>query len=344
MSLFNKKYIAKQIAVAPNPDPARPTAFKEWAADISSGKIATHSEVSLHGPFVQKVLIQGLGYRGPIGNDTYDVTHEQGIIRGSVDVALGAFAHGEAKIIAPFELKGADTKNLDAIMAGRAKTPVDQAWEYANNNAGSKWVLVSNYLEIRLYSYADGRQEYEPFDLTRLAEPAEFARVQLLLSAEHLLGGRTAELLAESKRENKDITNRLYEDYKVLRSDLIGEVRRECPDLDPLQAIRIGQTILDRILFIAFAEDTGLLPGKILEQAFETNNAFAPAPVWSNFVGLFKAIDEGSPPLKVPRYNGGLFAPDATIDTLAMPDPDPQSVRGRCDRGKHRNRQALAVD
>jgi len=90
--------------------------------------------------------------------------------------------------------------------------------------------------------------------------------------------------------------------------------------MEPLAAIRLGQTILDRILFIAFAEDTNLLPRNILEQAFETRNAFAPAPVWQNFLGLFKAIDEGSPPLKVPRYNGGLFAPDDTINALAMPD------------------------
>ena len=57
MSLFNKKFINKQIAVTPNPDAASVAAFKEWAADIKSGKIATYSEVSLHGPFVQKILV-----------------------------------------------------------------------------------------------------------------------------------------------------------------------------------------------------------------------------------------------------------------------------------------------
>ncbi len=153
-----------------------------------------------------------------------------------------------------------------------------------------------------------------------MGEPAEFARLQLLLSAENLLGGRTEVLLAESKRENRDITDRLYADYKLLRSDLIGEVRKELPDLDPLDAIRVGQRILDRILFVAFAEDTGLLPSKILERAFETSNAFAPTPVWANFLGLFKAINQGNPPLKVPRYNGGLFKPDPVIDALNVPD------------------------
>ena len=319
MSLFNKKYVGKQIALPPVPDGARVAAFRGWADSIKSGRIAQLKETELHGPFME-LMIKALGYTGPVGSDSYDITQEKAIVQGAVDLALGHFTHGERKIIAPFELKGADTKNLDAIMPGRAKTPVDQAWEYATNNVGSKWVLVSNYLEIRLYSYGEGRQAYEVFDLARLHEPHEFARAQLLLSAESLLGGRTAELLAESKRENRDITDALYRDYKTLRSDLIGEVRRECPEMDPLAAIRTGQTILDRILFIAFAEDTGLLPTKILERAFETGNAFNPAPVWGNFLGLFKAIDEGSPPLAVPRYNGGLFKPDAVINGLAMPD------------------------
>lgn len=320
LSLFNKKFIKKQIAVAPTPDTQRVAAFKEWAADIKSGKIATHSEVSLHGPFVQKILVEALGYSGPIGNDAYNVTQEKGITRGSVDVAIGSFEHGEGQILAPFELKGADTKNLDAIMSGRAKSPVDQAWEYATNNVGTKWVLVSNYLEIRLYSYGEGRQVYETFDLSKLHEPAEFARIQLLLSAENLLSGRTFELLEESRRENKDITNALYLDYKKLRSELIEQVRRELPDLDPLAAIRTGQKILDRVLFIAFAEDTRLLPKNTLENAYKHADPYHPRPVWETFLSLFKAIDEGSEPLKVPRYNGGLFATDNTINSLKMPD------------------------
>lgn len=319
MSLFNKKFINKQIAITSAPDATKVAAFKSWAESIKSGRVASLKETELHGPFME-LLIKALGYTGPVGSDAYSITQEKAIVQGSVDLALGQFSDDERKIIAPFELKGADTKNLDAIMSGRAKTPVDQAWEYATNNVGTKWVLVSNYLEIRLYSYGEGRQVYETFDLSKLHEPDEYARAQLLLSAENLLSGKTLELLEESRRENKDITNRLYEDYKALRSDLIGEVRRERPDLDPLLAIRTGQTILDRILFIAFAEDTGLLPARILESAFQTTNAFAPAPVWTNFQGLFVAIDKGSTPLKVPRYNGGLFAPNDIIDSLSMPD------------------------
>jgi type I restriction-modification system DNA methylase subunit len=320
MSLFNKKTITKTIALAGPPDPVRLAVLQHWAETIRSGAIHSQKETSLHGNFKQKILVEALGYTdfNPSGAWTVDVEAQIGA--GSVDLALGHFDAAHRKIIAPFELKGAKTKNLDSIMPGRAKSPVDQAWEYATNNVGTKWVLVSNYLEIRLYSYSEGRQFHEVFDLAKLHEPEEYQRFTLLLSAENLLGGRTAELLDESRRENKEITNRLYADYKVLRQDLIGAVRTARPDMDALHAIRLGQTILDRILFIAFAEDTSLLPPKTLEKAFTNSDPYNPRPVWQNFLGLFRAIDEGSAALGIPRYNGGLFKRDTEILELTVSD------------------------
>lgn len=325
MSLFNKKTISRAIAPAiPSvdaPDASKRALLSQWAATIKSGEIETQKETALHGNFKSKIIVEVLGYRDFNDSGAWTVDVEAQIGAGSVDLAFGHFTADTRNIIAPFELKGAKTKNLDAIMPGRAKSPVDQAWEYATNNVGTKWVLVSNYLEIRLYSYGEGRQTYETFDLRSLHEPEEYARAQLLLSAENLLGNRTADLLEESRRENKDITNRLYADYKTLRSDLIGEVRRERPDMDPLAAIRTGQTILDRILFIAFAEDTSLLPPKSIEKAYEHADPYHPRPVWETFQSLFNAIDTGLPKaLNIPRYNGGLFAPDETINALAIPD------------------------
>ncbi len=149
MSLFNKKFIGKQIAVQQTPDSARLTAFREWAASIASRRVESLTEVQLHGPFMD-LMIRGLGYRGPVGDGDYTITQEEAVVRGAVDLAIGHFGD-ERRIVAPFELKGADTKNLDAIMPGRAKTPVDQVWEYATKNPGTRWVLLSNYLEIRLY-------------------------------------------------------------------------------------------------------------------------------------------------------------------------------------------------
>ena len=107
--------------------------------------------------------------------------------------ALGHFeaAGNVKKVAAPFELKGPDTKDLDHIMPGRGKTPVQQAGEYGNDAPGAKWVLVSNCVEIRLYGYGRGRRSYEVFDVSQLDEPNELRRLLEILSARNLLGETT---------------------------------------------------------------------------------------------------------------------------------------------------------
>lgn len=320
MHLINPKTLARHLSDI-KPVPAdHSERLAAWGEMIRSGRVNSIKETALHADFKSNIVEAVLGYTSAASGAEHTVTSEQTILRGSVDLALGHFSEERSRILAPFELKGAKTKDLDAIMPGRAKSPVQQAWEYATNAPGVKWVLVSNMVELRLYGFGEGTAAYERFDLAQLTEPAEYARFLLLLGAENLLSGRTAELLKESRREDKDITDALYGDYKTLRGILISSVRSQLPDIDPLEAIAAAQTVLDRVLFTAFAEDTGLLPARILAKAFEHADPFNPRPVWDNFKGLFTAINSGNKALNVPPYNGGLFAPDPVVDQLQIPD------------------------
>lgn len=319
MNLFNRKTLKRSINPAPIPA-EHLAALDAWADMIRSGRVYSLKETALHGQFAAKIIESVLGYHGPAGGADYTVATEQAILRGSVDLALGRFGGKTPEILAPFELKGADTRDLDAIMPGRNKTPVQQAWEYAMNARGVKWVLVSNMIELRLYGFGEGTTAYEDFRLDRLTDPDEYARFMLLLSADSLLSGRTLDLLKQSRAEDRDITDSLYQDYKALRLKLIRAVQAADPAIPPLDAIATAQTILDRVLFIAFAEHTGLLPEKTLSQAFVTRDPYNPRPVWDNFRGLFNAIDKGSDALKIPRYNGGLFRQDDTINALTLTD------------------------
>lgn len=317
--LFNRKTLSRNIQPAPIPADHLAT-LEEWADMIRSGRVYALKETALHGQFAVKIIEGVLGYHGPVGGTDYTVSAEQAILQGSVDLALGRFGGKVPEILAPFELKGAKTKDLDAIMPGRNKTPVQQAWEYAMNARGVKWVLVSNMIELRLYGFGEGTTAYEAFRLDRLTDPSEYARFMLLLSADSLLSGRTLDLLKQSRVEDKDITDSLYQDYKDLRLSLLSAVQKADTSIAPLDAIAVAQKILDRVLFIAFAEDTGLLPDNTLSQAFVTRDPYNPRPVWDNFRGLFNAIDKGSDALKIPRYNGGLFRQDDTINALTLPD------------------------
>jgi hypothetical protein len=215
-------------------------------------------------------------------------------------------------------LKGASTKDLDAVMSGRNKSPVQQAWEYAMDAKGAKWVLVSNYREIRLYAIGYGRKDYEAFDLTAMTDVKRYHRLMLLLSAENLLSGNTLKLLKDSEATEKEITKQLYAEYKAARSHLIDEIIKTNNGASPLDAVRLAQTILDRVLFVAFAEDKGLLKKETLKDAYETKNLYSPQPAWENFKGLFNAIDKGNTGLNIPGYNGGLFASTPAIDALNL--------------------------
>ena len=249
---------------------------------------------------------------------TVVVEHPAGA--GSVDLALGHFRGAERRVFAPFELKGPKTRDLDAIMPGRAKSPVQQAWEYAVDLPGSKWVLVTNMLEVRLYAFGHGRDAYETFDLRRLNELDELKRLWLLLGAEQLLSGVTAALLERSARAKRKITEDLYTDYKQLRDRLLEHLDATHPKVGRSAAIEHAQTILDRVLFIAFAEDTGLMPEETIRRALAQQNAFAPVPLWRIFQGLFAAIDRGDAGQGIPAYNGGLFAPEPSLDALSVSD------------------------
>lgn len=316
MALFHQRVIEKHAKHIQDIPPHHAETLGKWAENLERG--IYDSETQNDGEFIQRILIDVLGYVGSSDGLKWTVAKNQPVGKGNVDVALGHFTADNASILAPLELKGAKTRDLDAIMAGRNKTPVQQAWEYAMDAKGAQWVLVSNYREIRLYAVGYGRKEYESFDLSDLRKPEHYARFILLLSAQNLLEGKTLSLLKESEKAEKDITDQLYADYKILRRRLIDTIGKDNPDKDPLDVIRYTQTILDRILFVAFAEDKGLLPDKTLEKAYETQNPFNPQPVWENFKGLFQAINKGNAALNIPGYNGGLFADDADLNNLTI--------------------------
>jgi hypothetical protein len=300
-------------------------AAASYAQTASTPRFAKQKETAVRQLFFEKVLGEILGYK-QIGSETsYTLAFEYPIRHGSVDVALGRFGRSDVpdEIISPFEFKGPGTADLDAIMPGRGRSPVQQAWEYAIDAPGSRWVLVSNCLEIRLYAFGRGRDAFELFDLRKLEDDKELERLFLLLSADQLLGGGTEALLRQTDSAYRDITGRLYQDYKKLRDQLIAFLTGETsgPKLAMMQAIEVAQKILDRILFIAFAQRTDLLPDKLLERAKNARNEFSPQPLWQNFQALFQAVDKGNDHLHIWEYNGGLFAHDAIADSLTIPDP-----------------------
>jgi type I restriction-modification system DNA methylase subunit len=317
--LFNRRFLNQRALAQPTP-PEHKKRLCDWANAIRGDALRKQKETEVRGPFIQRFFVEILGYQ-PFGNGIeWTINDEKRTGSGSADTALGRFNADAKTVVAPVELKGADTPDLDAIMPGRYKSPVQQVWEYAMDTPGCQFLLVSNMLEFRLYAVGHTRQVYERFDILELADSdAAYQRFRLLLSAENLLGGATAKLLRENAQAEKAITQKLYSDYKTWRvSLLLALMQNNAREAEAM--IEPAQKLLDRVLFVAFAEDRGLLPSKSLELAWKHRDPYHTRPIWDNFKGLFLAIDKGNAGLGIPAYNGGLFAPDPALDDLVVPD------------------------
>ena len=321
--LFSPKLLKSRFPAQPLPE-AHHSALAQWAAQLKGG-LGQLKEEAIRTSFLRLFFVDVLGYSmvgSPGGVWTLDL--ETQASRGAVDACLGTFTHDRAgaqrQIVAPLELKGPKTSNLEALMPGRHKSPVQQAWEYACDLPGSQFVLVSNCDEIRLYALGYGRAVFESWSAAELLEPARYASFVGLLKADNLLSHATQELLKANAAQEREITQALYNDYKTLRQELILGLHHlnACVTFHALVAH--AQKLIDRLLFIAFAESRGLLPQGSIKRAATEVNPYNPLPLWSNFVGLFKAVDVGNPYLKIPPYNGGLFAPDAALDALTVSD------------------------
>ncbi len=246
---------------------------------------------------------------------------------GTADGAIGIFEPGCDPIpIAVIELKGMDT-DLD-FDRFNGRTPVQQCWDYLNALPDCPWGIVSNFVSIRLYHRNKTPLAYEEFHLHELSRTSRFREFFYLFERDGLLTSnlgqppRALSLLEKSDAQRLEVGDRLYAVYSQHRLRLIRHlqtVQRKSKDA----AIRIAQKLLDRIIFIAFCEQRGLLPDKSLEKAYETLPPFSKVtnPRWRNFIDLFQAIDTGHKSLDLKNgYNGGLFRHDPEVDDLQLED------------------------
>ncbi|MFH1469604.1 MAG: N-6 DNA methylase [Pseudomonadota bacterium] len=335
-TLFHPRLLRDRLArhVFPPDLDTRRERLTPWIERLRSGQLAAANEVQLHGPFLQGVFGGVLGYRTwDQPSPGFDL-HQEVPVRGGkqVDGAIGWFGAGADRIHIPIELKGA-SKSLDAA-GSRALTPVQQAWDYANRTSGCRWIIVSNYRETRLYSSAHSMEDYEVVRLDDLDRDDAFRRFWLLLSRASILpdapGGRAYldEMLAASAKVQDEVTGKLYQDYRKLRVELFQRLARSHSNLPALDVLRLAQKLLDRFLFVAFAEDRELLPEETIKRALEHVDEYRPRPVWDNLKAVFSWVDQGNPARRFPPYNGGLFAEDPDLDALEIDDAACRSLMG----------------
>ncbi|MBR3493541.1 MAG: N-6 DNA methylase [Bacteroidales bacterium] len=129
---------------------------------------------------------------------------------------------------------------------------------------------------------------------------------------------------------NEDqITNALYKDYSNFKRDLFEDILKNNPTDDTDHKILLfkkTQKLLDRLLFIFFAEDRGLLPPNsimlIIEQWEKLKELDEYQPFYNRLKKYFGYMNTGfqGKNYEVFAYNGGLFKPDEILDGLTISD------------------------
>ena len=327
--LFNPELVRQQVHTFALPDTvaaARPR-LQHWADLIASGKADTFKETALLPEFLTDIFGQLLGYTGPAGaGDSFTLLRETHVeVDGQfADAALGRFTTEAKKFTVAVEGKGTRDP-LERPFAGRRMSAVDQAYRYAIN-LPCDWIIVTSMRETRLYHKGSNQQTYERFETTRLAvDESLLKRFVFLLGAERVVPAsgpcHLDTLLRSSENAGRELTNQFYALYAQIREQVFLQLRLSNAAVLPEEILRCTQKLLDRILFCSFCEDRGLLPPNTVRGAFEHSDPYNPRPIWDNFRGLFRSVDVGNATLRIPAYNGGLFAHDAGLDTLAVPDP-----------------------
>lgn len=225
----------------------------------------------------------------------------------------------EGKVVGVIELKDHKTTDLKKVEP--------QAFQYKNQNKDARYVIISNFEKLNFY--IDNSVEYREWSLFTMTEE-DFQELYLCLAWTQIQQGVAIEMKKASVSSEDQITNRLYRDYSLFKKALFADIVENNPVKEgdekdwQLLLYKKSQKFLDRLLFIFFAEDGGLLPPnsmiKILDQWQQLKELDAYVPLYHRIKQYFGYLNDGNADRGIYAYNGGLFKPDEVLDSLIVSD------------------------
>ncbi len=282
--------------------------YKQYFSDkIRLTNIMLLKEENYQEGFLRELFVEVLGYTiNP--NENYNLTTE---FKNQTDnrKADGAILKNN-EAIGVIELKS--TKVIDL------KYITDQAFSYKNNQPNCLYVITSNFHFLRFY--IENAVNYEEFDLFDL-DFDDFKRLYLFLCKESIFADLPLKLQEETKFHEETITEKFYRDYKRFKDNIFESVSLRNPHFDEVTLLKKSQKLLDRVIFVAFAEDKGLIPPNALSRTIDKWKLFVnegeEMPLYSRYQKLFNHFNIGFVYKdwgRIPAYNGGLFFHDDILD------------------------------
>jgi hypothetical protein len=324
-------------------------------------------ETQAEAQFIQRFFVETWGYRPDgTGAPVYQLHPKFSIEgagqtgnRGEADLAVGNFG-GRTTAVPQVVCEFKDVKSgLDKPQSrkGNNRSPVMQAKDYlwnarrgmfGNEPVQPRYAIVTDMNEFRLYWWDDFPDRFlrfrieggDLFSQTTLLgndEEARFDRFlfQRLFQPDMLLSdaGRTRleRLIERQGVVERKLEDDFYRDYRAYREVLIRHIMAFRPEgLTRSGAVRLGQKLLDRLIFLMFAEDMGGrvgFPSNALQDELkrQSEDQFLEPEgdeVWLRLRRIFKTMNEGGQlgAAKIHQFNGGLFADDPHMDALSLPN------------------------
>ena len=285
---------------------------KEIQDNIRSSK-----EEQFQEGFLRELFVKVFGYTlNPSPN--FNLITEQ---KNETDAkkADGAILRDD-KVIGVIELKDHKTTDLSHVER--------QAFGYKSQHKDTRYVVISNFEKLRFY--IDNAVEHIEWNLFTLSEH-DFRLLYFCLSWGNISADLPLKAKLESVSNEDHITQQLYKDYSAFKREIFADILanntdENTPKEQILLLFRKTQKLLDRLLFIFFAEDCGLLPPnsmvQILEQWEQLKEMDEYVPLYGRIKKYFGYMDTGwqGKKYEIFAYNGGLFKPDEVLDSIRISD------------------------
>ena len=265
--------------------------------------------------FLRELFVKVLGYTlNPSPN--YNLITEQKNVSNAKKADGAIIVNGD--IVGVIELKDGKTTDLTKVE--------QQAFGYKNQHPKAVYVIISNFQKLRFY--INNTIEYQEFNLFNLTFD-DFKLLYLLLAYQQIENNIPKSIKEESLSSEDTITKSLYKDYSEFKRVLFANILENNTVTsieDKILLFKKSQKLLDRLLFIFFAEDSGLLSPntmiRIISDWEKLKELDAYTPLYERIKKYFNWLNEGykGKDFEVFAYNGGLFKPDEILDNLIISD------------------------
>ncbi|MCL1886810.1 MAG: type II restriction endonuclease [Betaproteobacteria bacterium] len=240
-NLFHTQVLKNTLSQDPIPS-GHQRILEDWAKNIAL--LNQQDKAAQHAAFVQKILVDLLGYQAASDNSGYslkDMTAPDSYF----DAALGQFEKENDRIATLLKLMGPTSTSLAAPSENEQPSPIELARQHVQEMPDRPFFLLSNLDEIRLYSLAHKRNAFERFSLIKMAEnAAEYQRFYLLLNPKNMLSGKTMQWLHESVAIG--LQDKLTQKHQTLK-DAYSPLQSGVP-LDMNDAFVIDKQTYDQLI------------------------------------------------------------------------------------------------